>query len=244
MTDKQLDVLAFGPHPDDVELAMGGTLLKLAELGYKTGIIDLTAGEGATRGTSEARAEEAAEAARILRARHRKTLDLGDSRLETTREAKLAVARVIREYRPSLVFTNYPENNHPDHTASGVLVAEASYLAGLRKLDIDGEPHRPKRVVYYFVPHKTPPSFIVDVSDFYDDKMRAIRAHRTQMFDPESTQPATTVSSPEFLSRIEGIDRYYGALIDVDFGEGFYIREAMKVHDPVRFFDKPFTRIT
>ena len=240
----KLDVLAFGPHPDDVELAVGGTLLRLADLGYKTGIIDLTAGESATRGTPDVRASESADAARILNAETRETLDLGDSRLEAGWAGKMAVAGVIRKYRPTLVFTNFPENNHPDHTAAGPLVAEAAYLAGLNKLKLDGDPHRPNRVLYYFVPHKTPPSFIVDVTDFYEDKMRAIRAHRTQMFDPESNEPSTTVSAPEFLSRIEGIDRYHGALIDADFGEAFYVREAMKVDDPVRFFDRPFTRIT
>ncbi len=170
-----LDVLAFGPHPDDVELAMGGTLLKLAHLGYKTGIIDLTAGERATRGTVETRAQEAEEAARILNAVVRETLDLGDGRLDVGWSAKLAVADVLRRYRPSLVFTNYPENNHPDHTAAGVLIAEAAYLSGLRKLEIQGTPHRPHRVLYYLVPHKMTPSFVVDVSDFHDNKMRAIR---------------------------------------------------------------------
>ena len=239
-----LDVLAFGPHPDDVELAMGGTLLKLAHLGYKTGIIDLTAGERATRGTVETRAQEAEEAARILNAVVRETLDLGDGRLDVGWSAKLAVADVLRRYRPSLVFTNYPENNHPDHTAAGVLIAEAAYLSGLRKLEIQGTPHRPHRVLYYLVPHKMTPSFVVDVSDFHDNKMRAIRAHRSQIFDPASTEPTTTVSAPEFLSRIEGIDRYHGALVDADFGEAFYLREAMKLDDPVGFFDKPFTRIT
>ncbi len=239
-----LDVLAFGPHPDDVELFMGGTLLKLGSLGCTTGIIDLTAGESGTRGTPETRSAEANEAARILGASARETLDLGDGRLSPDRESRLAVAAAIRRHRPRLVFTNYPENNHPDHTASGPLVSEAAYLAGLEKLDLDGEPHRPNRVLYYLVPHKTPPSFIVDVTAFHEEKMHAIRAHRSQLYDAGSAEPATTVSDPAFLSRIEGIDRYHGALIDVDFGEAFYLREAMKVDDPVQFFDQPFTRIT
>jgi bacillithiol biosynthesis deacetylase BshB1 len=239
-----LDVLAFGPHPDDVELAMGGTLLKLAHRGYRTGIVDLTAGERATRGTVEGRVLEAKEAARILNAETRVTLDLGDGRLESGWSEKLAVAEVLRRYRPRLVFTNYPENNHPDHTAAGRLVPEAAYLAGLGKLEVGGDPHRPNRVLYYFVPRTTTPSFVVDVTDFHGDKMRAIRAHRSQMFDAESTEPTTTVSAPEFLSRIEGIDRYHGALIDADFGEAFYVREAIKVEDPVLLFDQPFTRIT
>lgn len=239
-----VDVLAFGPHPDDVELAMGGTLLKLAHLGHQTGIIDLTAGECSTRGTPEIRATEAEDAARLLNVEARETLDLGDGRLAATWEAKRSVAAAIRRHRPRLVFTNYPESNHPDHTASGSLVAEAAYLAGLWKLDVDGEPHRPHRVLYYFVPHKVAPSFIVDVTDYYAEKMQAIKAHRSQMFDPASSEPATVVSAPEFLSRIEGIDRYHGALINADYGEAFYVREALEVGDPVRFFDKGFTRIT
>jgi bacillithiol biosynthesis deacetylase BshB1 len=239
-----VDVLAFGPHPDDVEITMGGTLLRLAASGYRTGIVDLTAGEMGTRGTPADRRREAEEAARLLGVTVRRNLDLGDGRLAPSDEAKRAVAAVVRELRPRLVFTNYPENNHPDHTASGPLVAEGAYLAGLAKLDLPGEPHRPNRVLYYLVPHKTPPSFIVDVSAFHERKMEAIRAHRSQLFDVGKSGPETYISQPAFLSRIEAIDRYHGALIDADFGEAFYVREALAVDDPVKFFDSPFTRIT
>jgi bacillithiol biosynthesis deacetylase BshB1 len=239
-----VDVLAFGPHPDDVELAMGGTLLKLRTAGYTTGIVDLTRGETGTRGTSELRAREAEEATKLLGASVRRNLDLGDGKLEANMSAKRKVVEVIRELRPRLVFTNYPENNHPDHTASGPLVAEAAYLAGLAKLEAGEEPHRPNRVLYYLVPHKVAPSFIVDVTPFHERKMAAVRAYASQLFAAESREPSTFVSQPGFLSRIEAIDRYYGALIDADFGEAFYLREAMRVDDPVRFFDAPFTRIT
>lgn len=239
----QVEVLAFGPHPDDVELTMGGTLLKLAALGYRTGIIDLTAGEMGTRGTVQARAKEAQEAARILKASVRRSLDLGDGHLAATMEAKRTVAAAIREHRPKLVFTNYPENNHPDHAAAGPLVAEAAYLAGLAKLDIDGEPHRPNRVLYYLVPHHTQPTFIVDVSDFYEQKMAAVRAHRSQLFQEGTAAPSTYISQPSFLARVESIDRYFGAIIDADFGEAFYVREALKIDDPVAVFDRPFTRM-
>ena len=239
-----VDVVAFGPHPDDVELAMGGTLLKLHASGYRTAIIDLTSGEMGTRGTPEQRAQEAEQASKILGASVRRSLDLGDGRLERSGVAKRRVAEVIRELKPRLVFTNYPENNHPDHTASGFLVAEAAYLAGLRKLEAAGEPHRPNRVLYYLVPHKVAPSFIVDVSAFHEEKMAAVRAHASQLFVPESAEPETFISRPTFLSRVEAIDRYYGALIDADYGEAFYLREAMRVDDPVRFFDSAFTRIT
>jgi bacillithiol biosynthesis deacetylase BshB1 len=239
-----VDVLAFGPHPDDVELVMGGTMLKLHALGYRTGIVDLTAGEMGTRGSREERAREAAEAAELLSASVRKNLDLGDGGLGSSVEAKRAVVEAIREHQPKLVFTNFPENNHPDHTASGPLVAEAAYLAGLTKFDAEGEPHRPNCVIYYLVPHKVSPSFVVDISPFYEDKMRAVRAYASQLHDEDKSGPATYISQPAFLNRMEGLDRYHGALIDVDFGEAFYVREAMKVDDPIRFFDRPFTRIT
>ncbi|HSF16463.1 MAG TPA: bacillithiol biosynthesis deacetylase BshB1 [Vicinamibacteria bacterium] len=240
----QVDALAFGPHPDDVELAMGGTLLKLSTLGYRTGIIDLTSGEMGTRGTPEGRAREAQEAARILHVSVRRCLDLGDGRLEASFPSKVAVVEAIREYRPRLVFTNYPENNHPDHAAAGPLVAEASYLAGLQKLEAKGEPHRPNRVLYYLVPRKVTPSFVVDVTAFHEEKMRAVRAHGSQLFDESSREPETYISRPGFLSRIESLDLYHGALIDVDFGEAFYVRESLEVDDPVRFFGRGFTRIT
>ncbi len=163
-----VDVVAFGPHPDDVELAMGGTLLKLHAAGYRTGIVDLTAGEKGTRGTPEQRAREAEEGAKLLGASVRFNLDLGDGRLESSPVAKRKVAEAIRELKPRLVFTNYPEHNHPDHEAAGRLVADAAYLAGLSKLEASGEPHRPNRVLYYLVPHKVAPSFIVDVTAFHE----------------------------------------------------------------------------
>lgn len=239
-----VDVLAFGPHPDDVELTMGGTLLKLHSLGYRTGIVDLTAGEMGTRGTREDRAREAAAAGRLLNASVRENLDLGDGGLVVSAEAKRAVVEVIREHQPKLVFTNYPENNHPDHTASGTLVAEAAYLAGLGKYVAGGEPHRPNCVLYYLVPHKIAPSFVIDITPFHDAKMRAVRAYASQLHSEEQAGPETYISQPGFLDRMEAIDRYHGALIDTDFGEAFYVREAMKVDDPIQFFDRSFTRIT
>jgi bacillithiol biosynthesis deacetylase BshB1 len=239
-----VDILAFGPHPDDVELTMGGTLLKLHSLGYRTGIVDLTAGEMGTRGTREDRAREAAAAGKLLNASVRENLDLGDGGLIVSAETKRAVVEAIREHKPKLVFTNYPENNHPDHAASGTLVAEAAYLAGLGKYVAGGEPHRPNCVLYYLVPHKIAPSFVIDITPFHDAKMRAVRAYASQLHSDEQAGPETYISQPGFLNRMEAIDRYHGALIDTDFGEAFYLREAMKVDDPIQFFDRSFTRIT
>lgn len=238
----QVDVLAFGPHPDDIELTMGGTLLKLARLGYRSAIVDLTAGEMGTRGTPERRAQEAEEASRILKCSARKNLNLGDGYLTPDKKAKRAVVEAIRELKPRLVFTNYWENTHPDHAASGTLVAEAAYLAGLSRYEAEGEPHRPNRVIYYLLPHRVPPSFIVDVSPFYEEKMRAVRCYQSQLHNSHSDEPETTISRPDFLGKIESKLRYYGTLIDAEYGEPFYVREALRVEDPVAFFDQPFTR--
>jgi bacillithiol biosynthesis deacetylase BshB1 len=237
-----VDVLAFGPHPDDVELTMGGTLLKLAAQGYRSGIVDLTAGEMGTRGNRETRAKEAQEAARILKVAMRRNLNLGDGRLTADERSKRAVVEVIRELEPRLVFTNYWENAHPDHSAAGVLVEEAAYLAGLARYDAAGKPHRPNRVIYYLLPHRVAPSFIVDVSEFYEEKMRAAQAYRSQLFDSESDEPETVISQPGFLGKIESKLRYYGTLIDADYGEPFFVREALRVDDPMAMFGHPFTR--
>lgn len=237
-----VDVLAFGPHPDDVELTMGGTILMLASMGYGVGIVDLTAGEMGTRGSREDRAREARQAAKILKVSVRKNLDLGDGRLTVNDASKKAVVEVIRELRPRLVFTNYWENAHPDHSASGVLVGEAAYLAGLNRYDAAGEPYRPNRVIYYLLPHRVPPSFVVDITDVYEEKMNAVKVYRSQLYDATSEEPATTISRPDFLRRIESKLRYYGLLIDAEYGEPFFVKETLKVEDPVAFFDRPFTR--
>jgi len=237
-----VDVVAFAPHPDDIELLVGGTLLRLAALGYRTAIVDLTAGEMGTRGTRETRKAEAEEAAKHLGVATRRCLDLGDGRVTPDWPSKMKVVEAIRELRPRLVFTNYWESNHPDHANIGPLVEQATYLAGLARLDAPGEPHRPHRVLYYFVPHYVRPSFIVDISDYYEKKLEAIHSYRSQFHNPSSTEPETTISHPDFLARIEGIHRYYGALIDAKFGEAFYVREALRVDDLLAFFDKPYTR--
>ena len=199
----QVDVVAFGPHPDDVELTMGGTLLRLRSLGYRTAIADLTAGEMGTRGSREERAEEASRAAEILGVSTRVNLDLGDGRLGVSTESRRAVVECLRELRPRLVFTNYPENNHPDHTASGPLVAEASYLAGLANYEADGSPHRPNCVLYYLAPHKVAPSFIVDITAVSraEDAGRSARM-QSQLHDPaDGRMPTEDLYQPARVSR-------------------------------------------
>jgi bacillithiol biosynthesis deacetylase BshB1 len=231
MSETTVDVLAVGAHPDDVELAMGGTLLKLASLGYRTGILDMTRGEAGTRGTLEERAREAQEAARTVR----ETLGLPDSRVRCDDEARRAFVRVVRRFRPKVVFTHYWEDPHPDHAHTSRIVREAVFLAGLPKYDPETgrARHRPNALAYFLFPRTIPPSFIVDITAFAEEKLRAIRAHRSQLYDHTRPEPETRISSEGFLRRVEARQRYYGALIDVEHGEAFLVREALNVEDPV-----------
>jgi bacillithiol biosynthesis deacetylase BshB1 len=230
-----LDVLAIAAHPDDVELSAGGTLVKLAAMGYRTGILDLTRGEAGTRGTPELRAEEARRAAEILGCALRETLDLGDSRIWNDESSRVAVVRALRTYRPRIVLTQHWDDPHPDHAHTSQLVREAAHIAGLAKYDMDAglERHRPNCVAYFLFPRNLAPTFIVDISAHSARKWEAIGAHASQFHNPQSREPESRVSTPQFLREIEARDRYFGALIGVETGEAFYVREALNVNDPV-----------
>lgn len=232
---EQLDVLAIAAHPDDVELSAGGTLIKLAALGYRTGIVDLTRGEAGTRGTPEQRAQEAARAAKILGLTVRETLDLGDARIWPDEHSRIQVVRVLRRLRPRVIFTQHWDDPHPDHAHTSQLVREAAHLAGVVKYDAEGklERFRPSCVAYFLFSHKVVPSFMVDISAASQRKWQAIRSHASQFYNPRSRQPESRVSTRRFLEEIESRDRYFGALIGVDQAEGFYVREALNVADPV-----------
>jgi len=176
----ELDALAFGAHPDDVELTCAGTLIKLNQKGYSTGVVSLTHGELGTRGDSKVRAKEFAAAAKIMALRVHRMLNLPDGDLTGSWEQKITVIREIRSFKPSIVFAPYWEDRHPDHARASDLVREASFLAGLSKIDTDQEAHRPNRVIFYPCRYEFKPSFIVDVSDFHHLKMQAIQAYRSQ----------------------------------------------------------------
>lgn len=229
------DVLAIAAHPDDVELSIGGTLAKLSRAGYRIGIVDATRGEKGTRGTPEQRATEAAAAASILGVELRENLDLGDSRVMLTEENRVAFVRAFRRLRPRLVFTQHWDDPHPDHAHTSRLVREAAHLAGLKKYDEESglDRWRPSCVAYFLFPRTVTPTFIVDVSETNDIKWRAIRAHASQFHNPESSELQTRVSTPAFLREIEARDVYFGAMIGVDYGEPFLVREALNVDDPV-----------
>lgn len=231
-----VDVLAFSPHPDDVELGCGGTLAALDARGLTFGIVDLTRGEMATRGSPEIRAREAAEAARVLGARFRETLDLGDGGLRTDRAAELGIVEAVRRARPRVVLAPLPTDRHPDHARAGRLVPEAAWYAGLAKLDAPLLPHRPDQVVFYATYVLVMPTFLVDVSDTFATKLAAVRAYRSQFHDLNSGEPETYVSSKGFFDGIEARARALGRIANVEYAEGFISKAPPTLADPVSAF--------
>lgn len=234
-----LHALAFGAHPDDVELGCGGTLARLSAKGYRVGILSLTRAELGTRGDPETRAREFQDAARILQVAVHQSLDLPDGDIQPSWENKLKVIEEIRRYRPAIVFAPYWEDRHPDHEMASALVKMAAYLAGLSRIETGREAFRPNRVVYYPCRFEFEPSFIVDVSAFHERKMQAVQAYQSQFHGPEKDkfgEQETNISRPEFLETIVARDRRYGALIGSQYGEAFRVREPMRLDDPVAFF--------
>jgi bacillithiol biosynthesis deacetylase BshB1 len=232
----KLDALAIGAHPDDIELSVSGTFIKLAERGYRVGVVDMVRGELGSRGTPAIRAREAKAAAEIMGLSVRENLRLKDGSIFDTPEARLRVVRVLRKYRPDLVFTHYWDDRHPDHIYTSRIVAQACYLSGLAKIDTKQERFRPARIFYFMIPHTLQPTFFVDITGQFDKKIQAVKAFQSQLFDPKSLEPQTYLSVPEFLPALETLNRYYGTLIQAKYAEAFYCKEALAVDDPVRFF--------
>ena len=230
-----LDVLAIAAHPDDVELSVGGTLVKLSGMGYRTGILDLTRGEAGTRGTPEIRATEARQAAQILGCAVRENLGLPDAHVWVNEESRTLLVRALRRLRPRILLTQHWDDPHPDHAHTSQLVREAAHVAGLLKYDAQpgAERFRPNAIAYFLFPRTTAPSFIVDITAQSDRKWEAIQTHASQFHKPGNTEPESRVSTRQFLDEIEARDRYFGAMIAVDRGEAFLVREALNVRDPV-----------
>ena len=230
MSAPALDVLAIAAHRDDVEQTCGGTLLKMAQRGYRTGILDLTQGEMGTRGTAEDRAREAQEAARILQASYRHALDLPDGRVENTWENRLKVARVIRQQRPRVLILPYWKGRHPDHYTASTLGYEAAFLAGLKKLPVEGEPHRPFKIIYASLYYDVRPSFVVDISEQFEGRFQALMAYRSQYSD-QSAGSNLFPKEQEIRSRLEVMASYYGLLAGVKYAEPFVQKEVGLVED-------------
>jgi N-acetylglucosamine malate deacetylase 1 len=232
-----LDVLAIAAHRDDVEQTCGGTLLKMAQHGRRTGILDLTQGEMGTRGTAEDRAQEAAEAARILRVSWRQALDIPDGRVENTWENRLKVAHVIREQRPRVVILPYWKGRHPDHYTASTLGYEACFLAGLAKLDLSAAagatkllPHRPFKIVYATLYYDVRPTFVVDITELFEARFQALMAYKSQFSDQEAGKDLFPAEA-EIRTRIEAMARFYGLLGGVTYAEPFLQKEVALVDD-------------
>ncbi len=225
-----IDILAIAAHRDDVEQTCGGTLLKMAERGHRTAILDLTRGEMGTRGTVEDRAREAAEAARMLKVSWRHALDIPDGRVENTYENRLKVARVIRELRPRVLILPYWQARHPDHATASLLGYEAAFLAGLAKLDLGIAPHRPYKIVYASLYADVRPTFVVDISEQFDTRIAALMAYRSQYQDREQGSNLFPREA-EIRERIAAMAGFYGLLAGVRYAEPFVQKEVGLVDD-------------
>jgi len=232
----KLDVLAIGAHPDDIELTCGGTLIKLGKQGKRVGIVDLTEGELGTRGTPEIRAAEAAEAARILGAAVRENLAITDGNIENNPDNRRKLIVAIRKYRPDVVLIPHMPDRHPDHEHAHILCKESCFYAGLERIETDADgmqqkPFRPRALYHYMQWFEFVPSFIVDVSDEYEQRMSAVRAFRSQFFDPASREPSTILSTPEFMDLVRTRLEYYGDRIGRRHGEAFFSVAPLCVND-------------
>lgn len=233
----KIDILAIGIHPDDVELAAGGTLLQHASQGKTFGMLDLSRGELGTRGTVEIRAAEAQAAAKILGASFREMLDIPDGLFENKPESWLKIVRILRACQPEIVLCNAPDDRHPDHGRAAKLTLEACFYAGLEKIetiDDEGKPQkkwRPKAVYHYIQDKHLPPDFVVDITPFFQKKMEAVLAFRSQFYDPAGESPNTPISSKDFLGYLEATARVYGRPIGATFAEGFVCSRTPGVGD-------------
>jgi bacillithiol biosynthesis deacetylase BshB1 len=230
-----LDLLAIAAHPDDIELTCGGTVLKMSQRGYKTGILDLTAGEMGTRGTPAIRAKEAAKAAKLLGVSWRGTLGVPDSDVQPSRQHKLRLAAVIRELRPTTVILPYWEARHPDHYHTSTLGYEGCFLAGLKQLPLEGEPHRPFKILYYTLFADVRPTFVVDITAQYAQRRKAILAFSSQFLPyPSEKKSKVHLAIDRLDEDMHQLARHYGQMIGVRYGEPFFQRELVKVDDVVK----------
>jgi N-acetylglucosamine malate deacetylase 1 len=227
-----LDVLAIAAHPDDIEQTCGGTLIRMAEAGYRTGALDLTAGDMGTRGTPELRVEESEAAGRHMLLSWRGNLHFPDARLENTISARMTLAVKIRELKPRVVILPYWQARHPDHYRCSEMAFEACFLAGLKKLDEYSEPHRPQKILYASLYADVKPSFIVDISAQFERRMTALLAYGSQ-YGETADGAGLFPTQDEIRDRLGAVARFYGNQIGVKYGEPFVVKEAIRIDDIV-----------
>ena len=236
---RPLDVLALAAHPDDIEQTCGGTLIRMAEMGYRCGGLDMTAGEMGTRGTPELRLSEAQTAARHMLLAWRGNMRFPDARLENTISARMSLAVELRKLQPRVLILPYWEGRHPDHYRASEMGYEAAFLAGLRKLDEYTEPHRPFKVLYSSIYANVPPSFVVDISAQFDRRMQALLSYESQ-YGSQGEASDLFPGPLEVTERLGAVARFYGNLIGVKYGEPFVVKEAMQIDDIVGLGSRSF----
>lgn len=236
MTATPVDVLAIGAHPDDVELNVGGTLLLAKKEGRKSAICHLTDGEMGTRGSRESRRSEAQQAATLLGADHLRFLQLPDGNVEASREAKEKVVSVIREFQPRIILAPFWQDLHPDHAATGSLVKQANFLAGLSKLDTNQEPWRADVVMYYMSHTPIDVSIVVDITNELEAKQKAAESYESQFFKSDSVERKTFISGEGFWDWWRGRASYWGHLVGATYGEPFHIEGPIPLSQPFDLF--------
>lgn len=234
----KLDILAFGAHPDDVELGCGGTLFKLKKMGYRTGIVDLTEGELGSRGTVSQRQQEAAKAAKILKVDYRINLKIPDGNIEINLENRNRIIKEVRKQRPQLLLVPYQDDRHPDHVHTNRLVTEAWFYAGVKKILPEIPAHRPFRILYYLAKYEVQPSFVIDISEEFTMKCKSLQAYHSQFYNPEWPEEQTFISSKCFIESVEFQARHFGWMAGVKYGEPFWIRETLALDDPIPIFSR------
>ena len=230
----KLDILAFAAHPDDIELSCAGTLMKHIKEGKTVGVIDLTEGELGSRGSVELRYQEAAESAKIIGLSVRHNLQMADGYFEISEANKLKIVEQIRRFKPEIVLANSIEDRHPDHGRAAKLVSEACFLAGLRKVEttwegVNQEAHRPKVLYHYIQDLYIKPDFVVDMTEFFDQKMKAVMAFKSQFYDPNSSEPKTPISGEDFIEFLKGRMSEFGRPLGVRYAEGFTVERTVGV---------------
>jgi bacillithiol biosynthesis deacetylase BshB1 len=231
----KLDLLAIAAHPDDVELTCGGTMIKMAQAGYRTGVVDLTRGETGTRGTPQTRLREASRAGKILGVQVRRNLGLPDARLQVCEEYKIAIAELIRELEPRTVILPYWEGRHPDHYTAAILGYEACFIAGLKNYDLSGEAFRPFKIIYAAGEASVKPTFAIDITKQYERRKRAIMAYVSQFRAPQNEKKSKVrLPLDELEDRMTVTSGYYGRMIGVKYAEGFVTKEIVEVDDVVQ----------
>ena len=238
---QKLDILAFGAHPDDIELSCAGTLMAAIAQGKKVGVVDLTKGELGTRGTPELRLEEATKAAAIIGLNIRINLGFADGFFAHDATHQLGIIQVIRAYQPDIVLANAIDDRHPDHARSAELTRHACFLSGLSKIEtkLNGKGQaafRPKAVYHYIQALHVDPNFVVDISAHFEKKLEAIRAFKSQFYNPKSNEPDTFISSPQFIEFVKARAIHFGVPAGVQYAEGFTVNKTLGIQDIVNLF--------